>query len=212
MDVLVGLILLALGLVVTFFGLRVFFITLPILGFIAGMSLGLAIMHWVFDNQFLATGSGVVVGFVIGIAFAVLSYLFWYVGAVLGGAWLGAIGGAGLMRIFSVDNEWVIAVAALIGAVLMAIVTVLLNLPVYMVIVNTAFSGAAWAVAGAMLVLNRIDRVDLNYGTAWAAIEENWFWFIAWIIVAALGLGAQLTRMAEVRLPSNPWTRAPASI
>ncbi len=64
--------------------------------------------------------------------------------------------------------------------------------------------------SGVMLALNRVDRAELNYGTAWAAIEENWFWLIAWIIVAAVGLGAQMTRLSEARLPARPWSKAPA--
>jgi hypothetical protein len=210
MDVLVGIILLGLGAVVAFLGLRVFFLALPIIGFIAGMSLGLAIMHHLFDHQFLATSTGIIVGLVLGVIGAVVSYLFWYVGAVLAGAWLGAVIGAGLMRVFDVspDSIWV-AIAAIVGAIILAVITVALNLPIYMVIVNTAFTGAAWVVGGAMLIFDRLDRQELGYGTVWAAIDENWFWAIAWIIVAALGLGAQLTRLQEARLPEDPWTRAP---
>ena len=58
-----------------------------------------------------------------------------------------------------------------------------------------------------MLALNRIDRVDLDYGTIWAAIDESWFWIIAWIVVAAVGIGAQLSMITQAALPQEKWTK-----
>jgi hypothetical protein len=210
MDILVGLIMLAAGLALAFAGLRVFMLALPILGFIAGMSLGLSIMYWAFDEGILATAAGIIVGLLIGIVFAALSYMFWYLAVMLGAAAIGASIGAGLMNIFNVDTNWVIAAAAFVGGLLAAFVTIALDLPVYWVIVATAFNGAAWAVAGVMLIFDEIERQELNYGTLWAAVDKSWLWVIAWIVVASLGMGSQLTRLAEAMLPQEKWTRVPA--
>lgn len=210
MDIVVGLIMLAAGLALAFAGLRVFLLALPILGFVAGMSLGLAFMYWAFDEGILATAAGIIVGFLIGIVFAALSYMFWYLAVVLGAATIGASLGAGLMNVFSVDTNWVIALAAFIGGILAALLTMALDLPVYWVVVATAFNGAAWAVAGVMILFDEIDRHELNYGTLWAAVDESWLWIIAWLVVAAVGMGSQLARLAEAMLPQEKWTRVPA--
>jgi hypothetical protein len=197
MDVLVGIIMIVLGGFLALAGLRVFFIALPIMGFIVGMAGGLALMDHIFDNQFLSTASGIVVGVIFGIVCAVLSYLFWYVAIILGAAYIGATLGSGLMEAFNVNTQWVILIAAVIGAIILGLLTVLLDLPIYWVIVNTAFVGATLVIGGVLLALDRIDRPELSYGTIWAAIDESWFWVIAWIVVAAVGIGAQLAMITQ---------------
>jgi hypothetical protein len=207
MDLLVGIILIVLGAFLALAGLRVFFIALPIIGFIVGMTGGLALMDHVFDNAFLSTTTGIIVGIIFGIVGAVISYMFWYAAIILGAAFLGASLGTGLMNAFNVDSQWVILIVAVIGAVVLGLLTVLLNLPIYWVIVNTAFVGATILIAGAMLALDRIARSDLDYGTVWAAIDESWFWIIAWIVVAAVGIGAQLSMITQTVLPQEKWTK-----
>jgi Domain of unknown function (DUF4203) len=206
MDLLVGIILIVLGGFLAVAGLRVFFIALPIMGFLVGMAGGLALMDRVFDNSFLSTTTGIIVGIIFGIVGAVVSYLFWYVAIILGAAFIGASLGTGLMNAINVDGQWLILTAAVVGAIALGLLTVLLNLPIYWVIVNTAFVGATMLIGGAMLSLNRIDRPDLDYGAIWAAIDESWFWIIAWIVVAAVGIGAQLSMITQSSLPQEKWT------
>ena len=207
MDLLTGIILIVLGGFLALAGLRVFFIALPIMGFIVGMAGGLALMDHLFNNQFLSTTTGIIVGIVLGIVGAVISYLFWYVAIVLGAAFIGASLGSGLMNAFNVNSQFVILVVAVIGAIILGMMTILLDLPIYWVIVNTAFVGSTILIAGVMLALNRVDRVDLGYGTVWAAIDESWFWVIAWVVVAAVGIGAQLTMITQAALPQEKWTK-----
>lgn len=210
MDIVSGLIMLAAGLALAFSGLRIFMLALPILGFIAGMSLGLALMYWAFDEGILATSAGVIVGFLIGIVFAVLSYMFWYLAVLFGTATIGASLGSGLMNVFDVSTNWVIVLAALIGGMAFVALTMALDLPVYWVVVATAFNGAAWAVAGLLLLFDQIDRHQLTYGTLWAAAGESWLWIIGWVVVAAVGMGSQLAKLAEATLPQDKWTQVPA--
>ncbi|MEZ4504795.1 MAG: DUF4203 domain-containing protein [Thermomicrobiales bacterium] len=207
MDLLVGIILIVLGAFLALAGLRVFFIALPIMGFIVGMAGGLALMDHLFDNQFLSTTTGIIVGIVLGIVGAVISYLFWYVAIILGAAFLGASLGTGLMNALNIDGQWLIFIVAVVGAVILGLLTVLLNLPIYWVIVNTAFVGATMLLGGVLLTFNRIDRADLDYGAIWAAIDESWFWIIAWIVVAAVGIGAQLSMITQATLPEEKWTK-----
>lgn len=214
MDVLVGIIMLILGAFLVLAGIRVFFAALPIMGAIVGMSAGLALMDHVFDNRFLSTTSGIIVGIVFAIVGALIAYLWWYIGIVLGAAYLGASLGTGLMNAFNVDRQWIIFIVAVIGAIILGLLTVLLDLPVYWAIVATAFVGATLVIGGLMLALNRIDRADLDYGTIWAAIDESWFWVIAWVVVAAVGIGAQLsmiTAAVQQQFSQQKWTKLDVS-
>jgi hypothetical protein len=207
MDVLAGLILVVLGVVLAASGLRIWFVALPILGFIAGMTLGLEIMYYLFDKGFLTTTIGFILGLVLGVVFAAVSYLYWYIGAILGAAFFGAAAGSGLLAIFGADSKWVLGLAALVGALLFAYAAVALDLPIYMVIVNTAFAGATMAVAGVMLVFDQVDRGQLGNGAVAAAWNEHWWWVLIWVAVAAVGLAAQLQMIAQVTLPTERYTR-----
>jgi hypothetical protein len=207
-DVLVGLFALVLGAAVCFLGLRLWFVMLPILGFIAGFFLGAEFITAVFGDGFLSTVTGWIIGIVVGLAFAVLSYFIWYAGAIIAAASVGAVLGSGLMRAFDVNTNWVVTIVALAGATLFALVALLIALPIYIVIINTALAGAVAAVTGAMLVLNRIDLDELERGPAWAFISESWFWVLVWIVLAALGIGYQLTTLEEAAFPEDRWTRS----
>ena len=138
-DFFLGLFALILGLGVCFLGLRLFFIMLPIWGFIAGFFVGAEGFTAIFGDGFLSTVTGWVLGFFVGLLFAVLTYLFWYVGAIIAVGSVGASLGSGLMAAFNVDTDWVIFIVAAIVAVLAVVLAIVFFLPVYMVIVSTAF-------------------------------------------------------------------------
>ncbi len=89
-GLLIGLFAIAIGLAFAFYGFRVFLVLLPIWGFFAGFVLGAAAMDALFpDSGFLVEVSSWVIGFIIGIVFAVLSYLYYWVAIILLGGVLG---------------------------------------------------------------------------------------------------------------------------
>ena len=77
------IIALFIGMAVAFNGYRWFVILLPLWGFIFGFGLGAETMQAVFGTAFLAEVSSWVVGFFVGLIFAVLSYLFYFIGVAL---------------------------------------------------------------------------------------------------------------------------------
>jgi hypothetical protein len=115
------------------------------------------------------------------------------------------------MNGLGVDSGWVVAIVAIASGLALFLIAFKLALPIWVVVVNTAFVGAAGAVAGLMLLTNQIDRADLGYGVAWAAIEESWFWLIAWAVVAMMGLVAQSRAIASITLPEDRWSTATAA-
>ena len=85
MDVqalLVGIVAIAIGAAMMLLGYRLALILLPIWGFFAGFIFGAQVLQEFFGDGFLATTASWVVGVVVGLLFAVLSYLFWYVAVV----------------------------------------------------------------------------------------------------------------------------------
>lgn len=204
-DIVIGLIILFLGAAVCFAGLRVFFVALPVWGFLSGFFAGAIGVHEIFGDGLLQTLTGWLIGLLVGIAFAVLSYLYWYVGALIAAGSIGATIGSGIMDAFGVDDGFFVFLAAGVVAVIAILLALVVNLPVILVIVTTALAGASAVVTGAMLILNRIDRTDLGYGAAWAMIEESWFWLLAWLVIAVLGLSAQFSGPSKADLPEGRW-------
>jgi len=204
-DVLVGLLLVAFGLVICFAGLRVFIVALPLLGLVIGFFIGAAGARAILGEGFLGTATGIITGLVIGLLGLALAYVTWYVGMLLAAGSSGALLGSGLLSLFGVDSGWALAIGGTVGAVAGVVIAWLVALPLYVVIINTAFAGASGATAGALLVFDQIDRVDLAYGSAWAVIEASPWWLFVWIALAALGLAVQLQSIAAAHLPEERW-------
>lgn len=218
MEILVGIILALIGLAICFFGLRFWFILLPVFGGITGFFVGARVIQDFFGTGFLSTATSWIVGIVVGLAFALLSYFVWYAGAIIMAGAVGASLFSGILHaLFS--NPWggVLFIVALIGAVIFAVGALVLNLPVYIVIVNSALAGASLAIAGLLTIFGTIQVVELANGATLAVVNEtrlgnaSWLWVLAWIVLAAAGLFSQLRSVAEIQLPEEKWVPARAA-
>jgi hypothetical protein len=211
MEILAGLLLLVIGIAVCLTGLRLFFIALPLVGFLVGFFAAAALVSSLLGEGFLSGFVGVLAGIAMGAFFAVLSYLFWYVGALLSAGSTGALLGSGIMNGLGVESGWVVTLVAAIVAVLFFVGAALLALPVYVVIVNTSFLGAGGIVAAVLLLFGQIELAQLSYGIAWAAIETSGFWVFLWGALFIVGLLSQMRIVRSLTLPEDPWTRARAA-
>ncbi|MFN8590516.1 MAG: DUF4203 domain-containing protein [Thermomicrobiales bacterium] len=215
MEFLIGIVIGLVGLAVCFMGLRMWFYLLPIFGAIIGFFLGARIMQDFFGTGFLSTGVSWIVGIVIGIIFALLSWFVWYAGVIIEAGAVGALLFSGILHaIFTEPWGAVAFIIAAIGAVIFAVGALLLNLPIYIVIVNSALGGAALAVAGLMMLLGRITTAEIANGATVAVVDESkfqgagWLWVILWIVLAVVGIFYQLRGVAEVMLPEEKWIKA----
>jgi hypothetical protein len=208
MDILIGLLLVVIGISVCLSGLRLFFVALPLIGFIIGFFAGAAAMSSILGEGFLSSVAAVIVGIIFGSILAILSYVFWYVGALLSAGSTGALLGSGLMNGIGVETGWVVTFVALGVGVLFFIIAMILALPVYVVIVNTAFLGAGGVITGILLLFNQIERGQLSYGISWAVIESSTFWLLIWGALFIVGLLSQLRIIRSLTLPEDPWTSA----
>jgi hypothetical protein len=218
MEILVGIVLAVVGLAVCFFGLRFWFILLPVFGAVTGFFVGARVMQDIFGTGFLSTGVSWIVGIVVAIVFALLSWFVWYAGAIILAGAVGASLFSGILHaLFANPWGWVLFIVALIGALVFAVGALVLNLPVYIVIVNSALGGAALAVAGLLTMLGTITIVELANGATVAVVDEarfqgaGWLWVLAWIVLAIAGIFYQLRSVAEVRLPEERWVPARAA-
>ncbi|HYJ11991.1 MAG TPA: DUF4203 domain-containing protein [Thermomicrobiales bacterium] len=211
MDLIGGILIILLGLFITVAGLPVFILALPLLGFFFGFFVGAAGTEALFGDGFLSTVSGWIAGFVVGVIFALLSWFFWYVGVFFAAGALGSLLGTGIVEAFGSDSEWLIFIAGLLGIVVLVGLTLVLNIPTYIIIVSTAIAGASLLITGILLVFNQVEFEELGHGTAAAAIEESWFWLIAWGVAAAIGMLCQIAMKNAVELPDERWGTAQAA-
>lgn len=210
-DIVFGILLVIAGLGLTFAGLRVFMLMLPVFGFVSGFFLGSSVTASWLGESLLASVAGWAAGIILGLLFASLSYAYWYLGAILATATVGAMIGMALMAIMNVNLEWVIWLVTFAIGALFAYMAIAVNLPVYVVLINTAIGGATMAVAGVLLLIGEVDSGRMRWGAARRAIDGSWTWWAAVVILAALGIASQWSNLVENRLPSKRWSRADAS-
>ncbi len=215
MEIVMAILLGLIGLAVCFVGLEVFFITLPIWGFVVGFFSGASLIHAWMGGGFFQTTLGIVVGLALGVLFAILAYFFWYFGVVFLCGSVGAMLGNGLSKAIGLDANWWLWIVGLVVGVLFALAALFLAIPVYLVIINTAMAGAAAIIAAVLMLFGRIDLNSFNNGPVAGTIDSfGWLATVIWIVLAVLGMLAQLGRlrkMVDFSLPEEKWVVATAN-
>ena len=183
-----------LGAAILLAGYRFFLVMLPIWGFFGGLWLGAYAVTLIFGTGFLATTTGLVIGFVVGIIGAVLSYLFYMVGVlIIAGAFGGALA-SGIMGALGFDPGLIMAIVTIVGALIAAGLTLLLNLQKLVLIVLTAMAGAVLVVLAGMLTFGQVTVADLQAGgnALQPIFQGSWFWGIVWLVLAVVGVVVQI--------------------
>lgn len=205
MDILIGIFLVVFGITIAFIGIQVFFAVLPILGFVAGFFSGAILVESIFGDGLLSTVGGWIVGAVIGVVFALVAWFWWYAGVLISAGSVGALLATTIAEAVGISSGWVLFIFAVVGMALVIMFALAVNLPIYVVIVNTAIAGASMVIGGVMLIFNQLDTEELEEGLAVATAEVSWWWVLAWAVVAAVGIGRQLALKDRIALPSDRW-------
>jgi hypothetical protein len=195
---LVGIIAIAVGAAMMLLGYRLALILLPIWGFFAGFIFGAQVLQEFFGDGFLATTASWVVGVIVGLLFAVLSYLFWYVAVVILFASIGYWLGYGFMTLigFSETGLVAIGIGLLLGAVF-AVAAFVTGVPLAALVVITAIGGAHALIAGILVLFGTVAVADLGTGVANAIIMTNAGWWLVAIGLAVVSIIFQLKTIGD---------------
>ena len=180
------------GAIVVFGGYRLFLFLLPIWGFFTGFLLGAQTIDFLLNTGLLATVTGWVVGFILGLIFAILSYLFYLiaVGIVslsLGyGATLAILAWIGLEAGFLL---WLIAVAV---GVAVAYLVYRFNIQKYAIIVATAAGGTGIIIYTLLALLDSTIAVKLLENPVKLALDNSVWWLLFFLVMLVLGTVAQI--------------------
>ena len=183
-----------LGAAFLFAGYRFFLVMLPIWGFFGGFWIGGYTVALILGGGFLATATGLVVGIVVGLIGAVLSYLFYMVGVlIIAGSFGGALA-SGIMSALGFDPGLIMAMITIISGVVAALLTLILNLQKYVLIIFTSIAGASLVLLSAMLLFGQVTVIDLQAGGNFLRpiFQGSWFWGLVWLALAVVGVVAQL--------------------
>ncbi len=188
-DIVVGLIAILTGAVFCFRGYLAMRIIIPLWGAFAGFMLGAGIVAT--DAGFLATAMGWIVGFAVAVVFGLLAYLYYEVAVVLGMLAIGFALGTSLMVALGVTWNWVIVLAGVTVALVLAFVALIGDLPMVLLTVLTAFAGAAAIVAGLMLLFGVTELGDFDSAQTTEALADDWWWYAIYLALAVGGMIAQ---------------------
>ncbi|HJS29469.1 MAG TPA: DUF4203 domain-containing protein [Anaerolineales bacterium] len=193
------------GMIVAFNGYKLFLVLLPFWGFFFGFALGAETLQAIFGDAFLATATSWVAGFIVGVIFAVLSYLFWIIGVALFAGSAGYALGVGLMGLIGFDFGLLSWLVGIILAVVVAAVVLLLNLQKWAIVLITAFGGAAVIMYSILVGFSGELEQALIDNPVRFALDQSFLWVVFFLGVGILGLLAQVrnTRNWVLEEPEN---------
>jgi hypothetical protein len=193
------------GLVLCFAGYRFFLILLPIWGFFFGFALGIQTMQALFGDGALAMITSWVVGFVVALVFAVLSYLFYVVAVALIAGSLGYSVAVGLLMAIGMDMNFIVWLIGIVAAIALAVIVLRFNIQKWVIIIATGILGAGVIVASFMLMFAP-KALEAMQNPVRAVLNTSPLLAILMIVVAIVGIIGQFKASSQYALESyNRW-------
>ncbi len=207
-TLLLGALAVLIGGLLCFRGYLAMRVIIALWGAFAGLLLGAGLVAGVTGEGFLGTVLGWTVAVALAVLFGLLAYVYYVVSVVLGMGAMGFALGTTLMVAIGVSWSWVVVLVGLAMGVLLAVLAVVVDLPLIILAVLSAFVGASSVVTGLLLLVGVLDRGDLATPEAAAALDLGWWWGALYVLLVAVGLVLQL-RDADARRASlrEAWAR-----
>ena len=137
---------------------------------------------------------------VLGLLFALLSYLFWFVAVSLIGGYLGygiVVGFFGLIGVDLGPLVWILGVAVGIVA---AVLTMVLNVQKWVVVIGTSLLGAAGVVGTILVLFNQLTPQQLADHPVKVVTDAGFGYAVLVIAIAVIAVAFQTstTRAWEI--------------
>ena len=190
------------GLAMVFAGYKLFRILLPIWGFFFGFFFGAQTIQILFNEGFLATVTSWVVGFVVGMIFAVLAYPFYVFAVGLVAASLGYLLVIGLWLWLRLPFGFWMWLTAIVVAFALVAATYLLKLQKWVIVVASAVLGASMIV-GAIAVLFRPHTMFLENPIG-VILDASPLLLILFLLLVLFGIIVQARTSREVKAGAPP--------
>lgn len=206
--ILTATVLIILGVIVALMGVKVFRLVLPVIGLIAGFTVGFSGVQAVFGTGGASLAVAVVTGLIISAVMAVLSFLYFETAVavltavllaeamVLLGSALGLQGGGFVLTLMALAG-------AVIGLAIFSSVPVTSSL----VITVTAFYGTAMLMAGTLLLVGEISLNQLHeegiLPVVRQTVGDQFIWLVAWLGTGLVSTNLQTKTAVQNFLHNN---------
>lgn len=201
------------GLALVFAGYKFFRVLLPIWGFFFGLWFGAQSVQIIFDQGFLATVTGWVVGIIIGLIFAALSYPFYMFAVALISASLGYFVVIGIWLWLRLPFGFVMWLVGILVSVVFVALTFYLKLQKWVIVAATAILGAGIMVGVITALFNPLARLLEN--PVQVMLKTSPLLLILFLLLVLFGIivQARSPRKVEAAMPvaSVPATPAPSA-
>ncbi|MFN2177344.1 MAG: hypothetical protein ACK2U3_15470 [Anaerolineales bacterium] len=195
-----------LGAAALLWGYRLFLVLLPIWGFFAGLWLGVTGTTMLLGDGFFWTVSGIIIGVIIGVFGAILSYMFYLVGVAIIAAAIGGMLGSGVMSALGFDPGFLTTIVTIGSAIVIAILSLILNLQKYVITFLAAVGGAVLLVISGLLLFGQVTLDQIRLGNLLAPIfSSSWIWILAWLVLLVLGFAVQIRRDREYQFSKDEY-------
>lgn len=194
------------GLGLSFMGYAAFRIILPILGFLAGLWLGMDLVSNFAQNfPLLGVSLGLIVGFVLGAIFAAVAYFVYSLAIIIFGLSIGYALGAGFMILIGFPHGIITFLVGVVVAVVMGILFMRTDMPKLYIIALTAFAGASTMVSGVLILFGQIPPSQLGLSFINPYIAQSWFWLLISVVIGGVGFATQyqMVKMSQTMVPAN---------
>jgi hypothetical protein len=132
------------------------------------------------------------VGFFVGLIFAVLSYLFYFIAVGIISFSLGYGATVGILGWIGLEGGFLLWLIAVVVGVLVALAVYVLNIQKYAIIVATAVGGTGIIIYTFLVLFNGALAVSLLENPVRLAIDQSFWWLLFFLVVAGLGIIAQI--------------------
>jgi hypothetical protein len=198
-DIILGVLAILAGGVMLYAGHLVLRLVLPIWGFFAGFAFGAGLVAGIADERFLGTLLGWALGLLFALLFAVLAYLYYAVAVILAMGAFGFAIGSGLVVALGIDWSWVAVLVGVTLGIVVALVSVLANMPMLVLVVFSSLAGAVGVVAGLMLLVGSLESADFTREAFTDSVQDSWGWYLLLVALFVVGVVAQARQRAMMR-------------
>ena len=191
------------GVVVVFSGYRLFLFILPIWGFFSGFVLGAQTIDFLFSTGLFATVTGWVVGFFVGLIFAVLAYLFYFIAVGIISFSLGYGATVAILAWIGLPSGFLLWLIAVIVGIALAVVVYMFNVQKYAIILATAVGGTGIIIYTFLAIFNGAGAVSMLNNPVAMAIANSFWWLLFFLVVAGMGIAGQIMSTRSYDVETN---------
>jgi len=197
--ILFSLLAIVIGAALILYGYRIFLVLLPVFGFFAGFWVGASAMQWTLNENFLATIFSIIVGVVLGVIFAIASYVIYFAGVAVVAFAFGAMIAVGIMTFIGFEAGIVISLVALAAGVLLVIFTFQKNLQKYFIMGIMSLGGGNLVVLGILVLIGQVSLEVLRAkgDMIGPVLSAGALWVIIWLGLAIAGLIFQIRTSSD---------------